>query len=281
MILRPKSDINDINFELDNSFKFELNDNHKVTKECSMTKMNSLCVIPKVSATGPATLKVTCSQLPCEFGFEALQLPEPHTSNKNESLQYLYNLNSSDPTLTVISTDPKISDLGNKVRVYTNGQYEVSTKDNNILYYDFDGHVDYVLVYPNSTIERSIKVRVEEEMKEAGFDQEYRLTINKTKEIKIAKIPSKELRVDATLSELNSKPLNKINFTFIGYTTSSDSNPIEIETFTIDQMDEEGLLDINLILKKNAFTNINHFSMKVISDQNILLSFQLVDSNLH
>lgn len=46
-------------------------------------------------------------------------------------------------------------------------------------------------------------------------------------------------------------------------------------------MDDEGLLDLNLILKNNAFTSFKHFSMKIESPQVILVSFRLVDSNVH
>ena len=46
-------------------------------------------------------------------------------------------------------------------------------------------------------------------------------------------------------------------------------------------MEEGGLLDLNLILKHNAFTSLNHFSMKIDSPQMLLVSFQLVDSSVH
>lgn len=105
--------------------------------------------------------------------------------------------------------------------------------------------------------------------------------MNKTKEIKVPKIPSKELRVDMTLSEVNNLRLSKTTITFLGYKSSSDSDPVEIETFHIDEMDEEGLLDLNLILKKNAFTSFKHFSMEINTPQVLIMSFRLVDSSVH
>ena len=83
-----------------------------------------------------------------------------------------------------------------------------------------------------------------------------------------------------TLSEVNDKPLQKLNISFVGYKSSS-SDPIEIETFAIDEMEEDGLLDLNLILKNNAFTSLDHFSMKISSPQMLLVSFQLDDTNGH
>jgi hypothetical protein len=46
-------------------------------------------------------------------------------------------------------------------------------------------------------------------------------------------------------------------------------------------MEEGGLLDLNLILKNNAFTSLSHFSMKISSPQTLLVSFQLDDINIH
>lgn len=46
-------------------------------------------------------------------------------------------------------------------------------------------------------------------------------------------------------------------------------------------MDEEGLLDLNLILKHNAFSSFKHFAMKIVSPQMLIVSFRLVDSNVH
>jgi hypothetical protein len=42
-----------------------------------MKTLNSLCVIPKINGSNDNTVKVSCNNLPCEFTFDALQLPEP------------------------------------------------------------------------------------------------------------------------------------------------------------------------------------------------------------
>lgn len=79
-----------------------------------------------------------------------------------------------------------------------------------------------------------MRVQVELSPDDVEFDVTYRFAVNKTKNIKVSKIPSKELRVDMTLSEVNNLKLTKTNISFVGYKTNSDSDPIEIETFTID-----------------------------------------------
>lgn len=190
-------------------------------------------------------------------------------------------MDANESLIKVKSNDPSIKDFAAEVRVYCNVPYELVAKDGNLLYYDFYEYVDYVLIYPSKEVEKSVRVQVELAPDDVTYGETYRFMVNKTKEIKVAKVPAKELRVDMTLSEVNDLRLSETNITFVGYRTSSDRDPVEIETFVIDAMDEEGLLDLNLILKNNAFTSFKHFSMRISSPQNLIVSFRLVDSNVH
>lgn len=114
-----------------------------------MSALNSLCVVPKLDSKSDNTLKVTCSRLPCEFTFDAIQLPEPEppTKLKDDSLQYLYKIDANESLIKVKSNNPDIEDLASHIRVYANAPYELVNKDN-LLYYDFDQYIDYILIYP-------------------------------------------------------------------------------------------------------------------------------------
>ena len=139
LILKPKSDIKDIDFELDNKLKFEVKYKGDVKQTCEINTLNALCVVPKVNGTNDNVLKVTCSRLPCEYTFDAIQLPEPKPARelKDDSLQYLYKINTDESLIKVKSNDPNIDDLASQIRVYVNAPYELVNKDNNLVYYDF------------------------------------------------------------------------------------------------------------------------------------------------
>lgn len=152
--MKPKADIKDIDFELENRLKFEVLYNGKTKKTCNLNTMNGLCVVPKIDGKGGNTLKVTCSKLPCEYTFDAIQLPDPEPAAqlKNDSLQYLYKVNANESLIKVKSNDPNVQSLASKVKVYANAPYELVNNENNLLYYDFDQFVDYVLILPNQDI---------------------------------------------------------------------------------------------------------------------------------
>lgn len=150
LIFKPKADIKDINFELEDPITFDVLLRGRSQKVCKMVAMNSLCVLPKLESKTNNTLKVTCSKLPCEFTFDALQLPEPvlATQLKDDALIYLYKINANESLIKVKSNDPHIENFASKVKVYANAPYELVNKDGNLLYYDFDQFVDYLMVYP-------------------------------------------------------------------------------------------------------------------------------------
>lgn len=110
LILKPHADIKEIDFELENQLKFDVLFKGKSQKVCNMEAMNSLCVLPKLESKPDYTLKVTCRDLPCEFSFDAVQLPEPVPSKelKDDSLVYLYKIDANESLIKVKSNDPHI-----------------------------------------------------------------------------------------------------------------------------------------------------------------------------
>lgn len=194
----------------------------------------------------------------------------------------IYNVDKDSSIVQIRCNDSSIDNLRDKLKIYSEESYEVISLGN-LVYAVFDKHLKNLAVMASDPVRKCSEIQFFENTQTFDYGKVRRAFVMKTKKFSASKIPTKELRVDMTVTDVNQKPLKNFTVEFLGV-QEGKSEETSIHKFTIgeeDEADQDPSIDINLILKGEKFKNYKSLFIKITSPQNLLLITQFNDENKH